>query len=58
MAKRKKGDEPEYITTTFRTNLVRISMQTGTPLEKLMELNPDIRFAVIYIPAGRKVRIG
>ena len=47
----------EYIICGFRSNLVRISMQTGVPLEELRALNPDIRFGLIGIPAGRRVRI-
>ena len=47
----------EYITCSMRTNLARISMKTGVPVEELRALNPDIRFGIIGIPAGRRVRI-
>ena len=64
MPRKKKTEEEqieavqdEYIICSFRSNLVRISMQTGVPVEELRALNPDIRFGIIGIPAGRRVRI-
>ena len=64
MARKKKTEEeqiitkePEYIVCTLRTNFARISMKTGIPVEDLRALNPDIRFGIIGIPAGRRVRI-
>lgn len=64
MPRKKKTEEEqievvkdEYIICGFRSNLVRLSMQTGVPVETLRALNPDIRFGIIGIPAGRRVRI-
>ena len=64
MPRKKKTEEEqievvqdEYIICGFRSNLVRISMQTSVPVEELRALNPDIRFGIIGIPAGRRVRI-
>ena len=54
---RKKKSEPEYILCNMRTNFARISIKTGVPVEELRALNPDIRFGIIGIPAGRSVRI-
>lgn len=54
---RKKKSEPEFITCTMRTNYARISIKTGVSVEDLKALNPDIRFGIIGIPAGRRVRI-
>lgn len=54
---RKKKSEAEYILCNMRTNFARISMKTGVPVEDLRALNPDIRFGIIGIPAGRRVRI-
>lgn len=54
---RKKKSEPEFILYNMRTNFARISMKTGVPVEELRALNPDIRFGIIGIPAGRSVRI-
>lgn len=54
---RKKKREPEFILCNMRTNFARISMKTGVPVEDLRALNPDIRFGIIGIPAGRRVRI-
>lgn len=54
---RKKKSEPEFISCSMRTNFARISMKTGVPVEDLRALNPDIRFGIIGIPAGRRVRI-
>lgn len=54
---RKKKSEPEFILCNMRTNYARISMKTGVPVEELRALNPDIRFGIIGIPAGRSVRI-
>lgn len=54
---RKKKSEAEYILCNMRTNFARISMKTGVPVEDLRALNPDIRFGIIGIPAGRSVRI-
>lgn len=54
---RKKKSEPEFITCSMRTNFARISMKTGVPVEELRILNPDIRFGIIGIQAGRRVRI-
>lgn len=54
---RKKKSEPEFILCNMRTNYARISMKTGVPVENLRALNPDIRFGIIGIPAGRSVRI-
>ena len=54
---RKKKSEAEYILCNMQTNFARISMKTGVPVEDLRALNPDIRFGIIGIPAGRKVRI-
>ena len=54
---RKKKIEPEFITCSMRTNFARISMKTGVSVEDLRALNPDIRFGIIGIPAGRGVRI-
>ena len=64
MPRKKKTEEEQieavqdvYIICGFRSNLVRISMQTGVPVEELRALNPDIKFGIIGIPAGRRVRI-
>ena len=64
MPRRKKTEDgqievvqDEYITCSMRTNLAKISMKTGVPVEELRALNPDIRFGIIGIPAGRRVRI-
>lgn len=54
---RKKKSEPEYVICFTRTNFSWISMKTGVPVENLRTLNPDIRFGIIGIPAGKKVRI-
>lgn len=54
---RKKKNEAEYILCNMHTNFARISMKTGVPVEELRALNPDIRFGIIGIPAGRRVRI-
>lgn len=54
---RKKKSESEFILCNMRTNFARISMKTGVPVEDLRALNPDIRFGIIGIPAGRSVRI-
>ncbi len=54
---RKKKSEPEFISCSMRTNFARISMKTGIPVEDLRALNPDIRFGIIGIPAGRRVKI-
>ena len=54
---RKKKSEPEFISCSMRTNFARISMKTGIPVEELRALNPDIRFGIIGILAGRRVRI-
>lgn len=54
---RKKKSEPEYVINLTRTNFSWISMKTGVPVEELRILNPDIRFGIIGIPAGRRVRI-
>lgn len=54
---RKKKSEPEFILCNMRTNFARISIKTGVPVEDLRALNPDIRFGIIGIPAGRRVRI-
>ena len=64
MARKKKTEEeqnmtqePVYIISFIRTNFSWISMKTGVPVEELRALNPDIRFGIIGIPAGRRVRI-
>ena len=59
MPRKKKTEEEhgEYIVSSMRTNLARISMKTGVPVEELRALNPDLRFGIIGIPAGRRVRI-
>jgi len=54
---RKKKSEAEYILCNMCTSYARISMKTGVPVEELRALNPDIRFGIIGIPAGRRVRI-
>lgn len=54
---RKKKSEAEFILCNMRTNYAKISMKTGVPVEDLRALNPDIRFGIIGIPAGRSVRI-
>lgn len=54
---RKKKSEAEYILCNMRTNFARISMKTGIPVEDLRILNPDIRFGIKGIPAGKRVRI-
>ena len=63
MPRRKKTEgeqvvmQNECIVCSMRTNLARISMKTGVPVEELRALNPDIRFGIIGIPAGRRVRV-
>ena len=63
MPRKKKTEEEqvvvqdEYIVCSMRTNLARISLKTGVSVEELRALNPDIRFGIIGIPAGRRVRI-
>ena len=56
MARRKKN-EPEFIICSVRTNYTKLSVKTGVSVEELRALNPDIRFGIIGIPAGRRVRI-
>ena len=64
MPRKKKTEEEhiedvkdEYIICSMRTNLARISIKTGVSVDELRALNPDIRFGIIGIPAGRRVRI-
>ena len=56
MARKKKNIE-EYVEAGFRDTLVKISIKYNVEIEKLRELNPDIRFIIAGIPKGRKVRI-
>lgn len=64
MPRRKKTEDDnaailqdEYIVCSMWTNFAKISMKTGVPVEVLRLINPDIRFGIIGIPAGRRVRI-
>ena len=57
MARRKKTEEPEFITCTSLTCLTKVAVKTGIPIEDLRALNPDRRFCLAGIRPGQKVRI-
>lgn len=54
---RRKKNKTEFIKSLIGDNLIRISFRTGTDLNTLRSLNPDIRFAGLQLMLGRKVRI-
>lgn len=57
MARKKKQSEPVYIRAGLRDNLVKIHIKTGTDLELLRSLNPDIKNIIMLIRPGKDVRI-
>lgn len=57
MARKKKTEEPEFITCSQLTCLTKVSVKTGIPIAELRALNPDIRFCLAGIRPGQKVRI-
>ena len=57
MARKKKQSEPVYIRAGIRDNLVKVSIKTGTSLEVLRSLNPDIKNIISAILPGKNVRI-
>ena len=57
MARKKKTEEPEFITCSQLTCLTKISVKTGVPIENLRAMNPDIKFCLAGIRPGQKVRI-
>lgn len=57
MPRKKKTEEPEFITCSQLTCLTKISVKTGVPIENLRAMNPDIKFCLAGIRPGQKVRI-
>lgn len=52
------SEEAKYYEAGMFDNLVKISIKTGTGIEQLRTLNPDIRNCMYLIRQGQKVRIG
>lgn len=57
MARKKKTEEPEFITCSQLTCLTKISVKTGISIEDLRAMNPDIKYCLAGIRPGQKVRI-
>lgn len=57
MARKKKQPDPEHIRAGIRDNLVKIHIKTGTGLDDLRALNPDIKNIISPIKQGKEVRI-
>ena len=57
MPRKKKTEDPVYLKTGMHDCLSLISIRTGVSMEKLRELNPDIRSIFFPLLPGEKVRI-